>query len=85
MSDFNDILNDNAGYYAALGGLAGVSQRNRVLDTQNRQIQQQAQQHAEHSRQIAAHAARVEDLESQPMPSRKDATRFERCGAASRS
>ena len=65
MSDFNDILNDNAGYYAALGGLAGVSQRNRVLDTQNRQIQQQAQQHAEHSRQIAAHAARVEDLESQ--------------------
>ncbi len=80
MSDFNDILNDNAGYYAALGGLAGLSQRNRLLDTQNRQIQQQAQQHAEQSRQIAAlaaRAARVEAVESQRLEIEERRLEFE--------
>src|SRR5687768_4267490 len=80
MSDFNDFLNDHAGYYAALGGIAGVAQRGQSLANQQTLIQKQIEQEqrrAQESKKAAANAAKLAELEAQRLEIEKQRLRWE--------
>jgi hypothetical protein len=54
MSDLSDSFNQNLGFNTALGNIAGVAQRNRLLAAQKQQLAVLERQYAETQRTEAA-------------------------------